>query len=158
MVTAVLVIVSCIVIPACGTLLPFGDAHRTRLYYLTISGFLDDHYGSSSDYHLSVSINGVQVFYSQRAPFLHGKPYGQRLNNWRSFILVVPRHLITDKRLEITLKHTGSDLSDWIGLDYLELEGNGQRIKKELNEYKNYGYVDRAADIIYAERSKTWII
>lgn len=139
---------------------PYAEecSHKKDCCNLTISGVLDDHYTSTGNYHLSVYVDDIEVFYCDQSPFSHGKPHGRRFSNWKIIKVPVPNHVRDGEKISITLEHTDSPKSDWIGIDYLEFEFDGKIIRKELNEYKNYGIKDGAAGILYGGESQTWEI
>ena len=124
---------------------------------LTLSGVLDDHYNSSSPYRIAVVVNGKPVYAVQQAPFQHGRPFGKIFENWTPLIINLD-DVRSGDLLRVSLTHSGSAGSDWIGVDFIEASCGGKTTKAELADYRNYGAQDGAAAIVYGGQSKTWTI
>jgi hypothetical protein len=124
---------------------------------LALSGVLDDHYNSASQYRLAVEVNGKSLYAQQRPPFDHGKPYSKIFDNWKTLKINLGGFNSGDS-LEIRVTHSGSPRSDWIGVDFMEIACGGKTQKIELGDYRNYGAKDGAAAIVYGGQSKAWTI
>ena len=124
---------------------------------LFISGALDDHYNSKGQYVIAVTVDGLSIP-PQPAPFSHGRPHGKRFSNWSDLVIPLPRQLLGDGLLKVTVSHTGSSKRDWLAVDSIRLECSGLSMTRELGGFKNYGARDGAAAIIYGGRSLSWEI
>jgi len=124
---------------------------------LALSGVLDDHYNSNSQYKVAISVNGRQVYTAEQTPFEHGKPFGTIFENWKTLKINLD-DVESGDLLKVSLTHSGSPGSDWIGVDYIETTCDGKTTKTELAGYPNYGAQDGAAAIVYGGQSKTWTI
>lgn len=99
----------------------FGARTRFRRFELVIRGALDDHYNVPNNrYRMNVNINGnLQRF--DNLPFEHGTPAGQRFNNWRDLVVVIPAGNISNNN-RVTINNTSTaGPNDWIGFDWMEM-------------------------------------
>lgn len=126
---------------------------------LLISGVLDDHYQSTGQYYMTVTLNGVVKFQgSARSVFSHGMPYDTVFSNWRILSLKVPDNLVREGNLSVGFQHAGSAPNEWIGIDYMELVCGGRRYRTEIGGANNYGVADHAAGIIYGGGTNGWTV
>lgn len=86
---------------------------------IVIRGVLDDNYDVNVNrYSANITVNGTRV-HTGRLPLVHGRPFGQRFNNWRELTFNV-RNLRRNNRIVIeNSSNTGPD--NWIAFDWMEL-------------------------------------
>lgn len=98
-----------------GFLMPSGRLEAK----LDIRAVLDDRAATpASKYSATISIND-QVVHRGRLNLEHGKPFGQKFDNWRTLTFDVP-----DARRNnvVSIRNTSDGLEDdWIGLDWMQL-------------------------------------
>jgi hypothetical protein len=134
-----------------------------------ISLALDDHYGRpESDYVGTITLNGTEVFSGGFASDLgasHGVPGGEVFTNWQAVRLPFSSLAPPVYTIAIHNNTTGEVFGDWIAIDFIEIHvltqtvtpvPGGFVLRKELNEFANYGVADQAADILYSTESDQW--
>jgi len=95
--------------------------NRLRRVNLIIRGVLDDHYNvPENQYRMTVSVNGVPQTIGA-LPFVHGRPPGQRFNNWRNLNINLSPGIMR-RNNSIVIRNTSSaGLNDFIAFDWMEL-------------------------------------
>ncbi|ATW25192.1 hypothetical protein [Candidatus Formimonas warabiya] len=96
--------------------------NNARRVELVIRGALDDHYNvPESRYSMSVLFNGVRQNVPARLPFVHGRPSGQRFDNWNELVLTVTSGTARMNN-RVTIRNTSNTGDgDWIAFDWIEL-------------------------------------
>lgn len=96
--------------------------NRFRRIELVVRGALDDHYNVNENrYSMTVNVNGFRQNYNP-TPFVHGRPAGQRFDNWKELVINIPRNNVT-RNNRVTIRNTSSNLgeSDFIAFDWMEM-------------------------------------
>lgn len=94
---------------------------RFRRVELVIRGALDDHYNVPANrYSMTVNIDGsIQRFTD--LPFVHGRPAGQRFNNWNQLIIPIPAANVR-RNNRVTIRNTSNTgENDFIAFDWMEM-------------------------------------
>ncbi|MGI6685924.1 MAG: hypothetical protein ACOX47_10755 [Bacillota bacterium] len=95
--------------------------NNARRVELVIRGALDDHYNVPENrYSMTVNFNNNRQNFNQ-LPFVHGRPSGQRFNNWNELTVNIPPRAggINNR---VTIRNTSNaGENDWIAIDWMEL-------------------------------------
>jgi hypothetical protein len=86
---------------------------------IVLQGVLDDHYDVPVErYSARITINGT-VVHTGRLPLVHGRPSGQRFENWRPLTFNVPHPRRSNRVVIENTSNAGPN--DWIAFDWMEL-------------------------------------